>query len=56
MRVNFNIIAVLLFNLALIVGTGYVVFVLNRSPWWFLLCALFVGSISVKSSNDDKKS
>lgn len=29
-------------NLIIILATGYVVFGLNRSGWWFLLAVLFV--------------
>lgn len=41
----------LLYNLALVVATGYVVFVMGRSAWWFLLCVLLMASITV----DEKK-
>jgi len=48
MRYLFLIMS-LLYNLAVILLTGYVVFVLGRSGWWFLLAIFILVSPSITS-------
>jgi len=36
-----------IFNAALILATGYVVFGLNQSGWWFLLTIIFITITSI---------
>lgn len=38
------IIAQIVYNLVLVTGTGYAVFSLGYSGWWFLLTALFLAN------------
>lgn len=44
------LIAGLLYNLVIILLTGYVVFVLGRSGWWFLLAILILVSPSITTA------
>ena len=45
-----SVIAVLCYNVLIFGATGYVVFWLNRSGWWFALALCLCASIS----KDDK--
>lgn len=38
---------VLLYALAIIYGTGYVVFVLGKSGWWFLLVIPLISGLKI---------
>jgi hypothetical protein len=40
--------AVFLYNAFVVGGAGYVVLGLGRSPWWFLVAALFIFSAEKK--------
>lgn len=44
-----------IWNFVLLIGCGYVVFGLGRSPWWFLLVLVFLCSSGKASEeeNDD---
>lgn len=44
MKTNMNLIAICVYNIALVAGTAYLVQAFNWSPWWFLLTAMFAGS------------
>ena len=42
----------LIWDLALLAGASYVVFVLNRSGWWFLLAVVLMLFPSSESDKD----
>lgn len=42
----FTIVSMLLYNLVIILLTGYVVIEYDWSPWWFLVTAMFAAGTS----------
>lgn len=46
---NYQATLRVLYALCLVMGTGYVVFILGNSPWWFLALIVFMpGTIQKK--------
>lgn len=45
-----DLLMIILYNLTILFGTGYVVFGLGRSGWWFLLAVILLASSSSKGS------
>ncbi len=50
---NLTILIYYIFLIIIIAFTGYVVFVLNHSGWWFLLTILFSQISPISKNNKD---
>jgi len=54
MKYSAIFIAYYIFCLIVLFGTGYVVFILNRSGWWFLLAIIIINAsptVTTKNNN-----
>lgn len=53
MKDNWIFIAYYIYAVLIVFGTGYVVFFLNRSGWWFVVTLVLIGiTPSIKSKSD----
>jgi hypothetical protein len=50
-----NVLAVLLYNLSLLVGTVYLIVAYDWSPWWFLLTIALMANYIKKDKEKDKE-
>lgn len=52
MKNNIYLLIIVCYYISLIVATGYVVFILGQSGWWFVLTIVLMEAVTV---NDIKK-